>query len=67
MLGTEEKGRLRRERDQAAEVRELKAFIASGMAKMAALGVPAEEIMRRLAAKSPAAMAILGPILGSGP
>ncbi len=66
ILGTEEKGR-RRERDDAAEVRELQAFIASGMAQMAALGVPAEEIMRRLAARSPGAMAMLGPLLGSGP
>ncbi len=66
MVATEEKGR-RRERDEAAEVRELQAFIGSGMAKMAALGVPAEEIMRRLAAKSPAAMEILGAVLAKGP
>jgi hypothetical protein len=65
ILGTEVKGR--QERGGAAEVRELQAFIASGMAKMAALGVPPEEIMRRLAAKSPAAMEMLGRLLGSGP
>ena len=65
-LGMEEKGR-RRGRDEEAEVRESQAFIASGMVQMAALGMPAEEIMRRLAAKSPAAMEILGAVLGRGP
>jgi hypothetical protein len=34
---------------------------------MAALGVPPEEIMRRLAAKSPGAMAMLGPLLERAP
>ncbi len=66
MVGTEEKGR-RRGRDEEAEVRELQAFIASGMAQMAALGVPAEELMRRLAARSPAAMELLGALLAKGP
>ncbi len=72
ILGTEERGRgtedgRRRERDEEAEVRELQAFIASGMAQMAALGVSAEEFMRRLVEKSPGAMQIWGPVLGSGP
>jgi len=57
----------RRERKQSAEVRELQAFIARGMAEAAALGVPPEEFMRRVVARSPGAMKILGPLLERGP
>jgi hypothetical protein len=48
-------------------VRELQAFIARGMAEAAALGVPPEEFMRRVVARSPGAMKFLGPLLESGP
>ncbi len=64
-VGTEERGG--REPDKVAEVRELQAFIARGMAEAAALGVPPEEFMRRVVARSPGAMKFLGPLLERGP
>ncbi len=56
-----------REPDKVTEVRELQAFIARGMAEAAALGVPPEEFMRRVVARSPGAMKFLAPLLESGP
>ncbi len=60
-------GGRRRAGDEEAEVRELQAFIARGMAEAAALGVPPEEFMRRVVARSPGVMKILGPHLERGP